>query len=75
MIALGLAILVMSCIRGEVLLGIIYMFITPLFIGAILLLTFKLFIKLFWGFKPREPFKIPSLKHIKECNAIERRYE
>ena len=71
MIALGLAILIMSCITGDVLFGIIYMFLAPLFIAAILVWTYKLFIKLFWGPKPREPFKIPSLEHIKKCNAIE----
>lgn len=74
MIALGLYILIKDCIRGEVFMGIIGMFITPAVVGGILGLVLQFFIKLFWNPKPSEPFKIPSLKHIKECNAIERRY-
>lgn len=71
MIALGLYVLIMNCIKGEVFMGIIGMFITPAVVGGILGLVLQFFIKLFWNPKPTEPFKIPSLQRLKECNAVE----
>lgn len=73
MVALGLSIFVMGCIRGEIFFGIIYMFITPIFIGAILGWVLQIFIKLFWNPKPIKPFEMPTFQHLKDCNALEER--
>lgn len=71
MIALGVYILIKECTRGNVLGGIIGMFVTPLTVGGILALILQFFIKSLWNPKPTEPFKIPSLQRLKECNAVE----
>lgn len=70
MIAIGLFTLIIYCIRGEVLMGIWFMFLTPMFIGGILVGIIKLFQKMFEYPKPDKPFDFPTLEHIRECNAL-----
>lgn len=70
LIAIGIYCLVMGCINGEVLMGIISMVFTPLVVGGILGFVLDFFIKLIWNPEPSKPFEKPSLSHLRECNAI-----
>lgn len=70
LIALGIYCLVMSCINGDVLFGIIGMVFTPLVVGGILGFVLEFFIKLIWNPEPSKPFDTPSLSHLRDCNAI-----
>ncbi len=46
------------------------LFFLPLISWLVVTLSIRLFFKIRWCFKPAPPFSIPSLKHIKKCNAF-----
>ena len=73
LIALGIFVLVTYCMRGEVLLGLWFMFVTPMVVMALLGGVIWLVQQLMIGSKPTKPFETPSLEHIRDCNAIVRR--
>ena len=72
-IGFGLYVLIFNCMRDEVLLGIIGMIVGAIFVGIAITAVIGLFVKLFERPKPIEPFKTPSLEHIIECKALERK--
>lgn len=70
LIALGLYTFIMGCITGEILMGIIGLFFTPIVIGMPLLLIIYYLFEFLGNPKPSKPFELPSLSHLRECNAI-----
>ena len=72
LIGLGIYVLVIHCLRDEVVLGIWFMIMTPMGIMMILGCVIWLVQKLMIGAKPTKPFETPSLEHILECNALKK---
>lgn len=66
----GLYALIYNCIKGDVFDGILGMFFVPLAVFFILGVPIAIFSKIIEKPEPTEPFKTPTLQHIRDCNAI-----
>lgn len=69
-IGTGIYALIRNFINGEYFSGLLGLFICPIGIGGILGGVLWLFQQIMKPIKPNEPFKIPPIEHIRECNAI-----
>lgn len=70
LIVIGLVTLIINCIKGNVFDGILGMFFVPLAVFFILGVPIAIFSKIIEKPEPTEPFKTPTLQHIRDCNAI-----
>lgn len=70
LIAFGLFNFIMGCINGEILMGIIGLFFSPIVIGVPLLLIIYYLFEFLKNPRPSMPFELPSLSHLRECNAV-----